>query len=181
MPFHRLHPHWSSEGASPSKSVCVPFKRNCLGFQQFLSSTTSMPTGFSQLEVMETYLPGTGTTGWGAWCGAGTPHSWSIPIFICHTWVWDQPVLHLCQSQRGFFFHSVVVGLHSALLAVLSDGCFVVQLYSWCGCVRRPAVFTSANHLVQKSQSFLPPCHKWTGFWHQLTHLFRCHTVSLES
>ena len=32
---------WSSEGLSLSKSVCRLFKRNCLGFQQFVSLTQS--------------------------------------------------------------------------------------------------------------------------------------------
>ena len=31
------------------------------------------PHWFSQPEVMGTYLPGTGTLGWGSLCGAGTP------------------------------------------------------------------------------------------------------------
>ena len=37
------------------------------------------PCWFLQPEVVGTYLPGTGTLGWGAWCGAGTPHSQDIP------------------------------------------------------------------------------------------------------
>ena len=45
-----------------------------------------------------------------------------LPIFICHTWVWDQPVPHLhssYQSWCGFFFNSIVVGLP---FSSVSDG-----------------------------------------------------------
>ena len=34
---------------------------------------------FLQPEVVGTYLPGTGTLGWEAWCGTGTPCSQDIP------------------------------------------------------------------------------------------------------
>ena len=40
-----------------------------------VSSTHSVPAGFSKLEVVGTYLPGTGTLGWGAQCGAESPCS----------------------------------------------------------------------------------------------------------
>ena len=46
MSFNLLLWCSSSEGASPSKSICRPFKRDCLGIQQFLSSTASIPDGF---------------------------------------------------------------------------------------------------------------------------------------
>ena len=65
---------------------------------------------------MGTYLPGTGTLGWGAWCGAGTPHSreffitpqnfylphmkWSSPFHVC------APPTHL--DGCGFFISIVV-------------------------------------------------------------------------
>ena len=39
MSFNILPLHWGSEEVSPSKSVSGPFKRNCLGIQQFVSST----------------------------------------------------------------------------------------------------------------------------------------------
>ena len=47
MPFNLMSPQLSSEGVSPNKSVCGPFKGNCLGYQQCLSSTASIPTGFN--------------------------------------------------------------------------------------------------------------------------------------
>ena len=69
------------------------------------------PLWFLQPEVVGTYLPGTGTLGWGAWCGAGTPRS---RIFIHHTWVRDQPVL-ICAPPTRLdgcgFFNSIVVRL----------------------------------------------------------------------
>ena len=46
IPFNLWLWHWSSEWVSPSKSVHGPVKRKCLGFQQFLSSTASISSGF---------------------------------------------------------------------------------------------------------------------------------------
>ena len=40
VPF-KLLPHSCSAGMSLSKSMCGPFKRNCLGIQQFLPPTHS--------------------------------------------------------------------------------------------------------------------------------------------
>ena len=64
IPFNLPPLQWSSEGVSLSKSVQGPFKRNCLGLQKFLSSTASIPTGYLQPEVMDTYLSGTRTLSW---------------------------------------------------------------------------------------------------------------------
>ena len=86
------------------------------------------PYWFLQPEVMETYLPGTGTLGWRAWCGAGTPHSWdSPPEFL--------PTTHACgtslfripappTSVDGCdFFNSVVVRLPFIdSIPLISDG-----------------------------------------------------------
>lgn len=82
----------------------------------------------------------------GAWCGTGTSHSsvgipaakLSILIFIYHMWVsWDQPQSRLhpsYQSQRGFFFNSIVVGL---LFSWISGGfewwllCSLLVILMW--------------------------------------------------
>ena len=53
------------------------FKRNCLGLQQFLPLTLYMVIG--QPEVVRTYILGTETLDWGAWCEAGTLCSQDIP------------------------------------------------------------------------------------------------------
>ena len=69
------------------KSVCGHFKRN---------AWDSRSLGLTQpqsLLVFTARCNGTGTLGWGAWWGAGTPHSsrgisvakLSLLIFICHT------------------------------------------------------------------------------------------------
>ena len=50
---------------------------NCLGLQKFLPQLN--PLWFLQPEVVGTYLPGTGTLGWGAWCVFETPCSRDIP------------------------------------------------------------------------------------------------------
>ena len=105
--FKVLSPCWSS--VSPSKSMCGPFKRNCLGLQKPSISLTLSPHWFLQPEVLGTSLPGTGTLAEGAWCGTGTPHSsWgtsaaeiSLLVFICHMQVWDQPVLYLHPSYQS--------------------------------------------------------------------------------
>ena len=59
------------------KSVCGFFKRNCSESSSF--SHWLNPHWFLQPELLGTYLPGTGTLGWCAWCAAGTPHSQYIP------------------------------------------------------------------------------------------------------
>ena len=46
MPFKLLPLRWSSEGVSANKSVCRPFKKNCLGLQKFPSSSASIPAVF---------------------------------------------------------------------------------------------------------------------------------------
>ena len=45
-----------------TKSVCVAFKRDCLSS----SLPVTQSHWFLQPEVMGTYLPGSGTLGWGA-------------------------------------------------------------------------------------------------------------------
>ena len=77
LPFNFLPQCWSSEGVSLNKLMYVFLKGNCLGLQNFLPLTQSH--WFLQPEVIQTYLPGTGTLGWGAWCGARTTHLWDIP------------------------------------------------------------------------------------------------------
>lgn len=79
------------------------------------------PRWFLQSEVMCTSLLSTGTLGWGAWCATKTPRSSGVTstakillqVFICHIWMWDQPILCLWpsgQSPCGFFI-SLSVGL----------------------------------------------------------------------
>ena len=65
------------------------------------------PLRFSQPEVMQIYLPGTGTLGCGSWCRAGTPCSWDIPPeLLSTTWVWDQPFpcLRLSYQSEWMWF-----------------------------------------------------------------------------
>ena len=71
LPFNFLPQCWSSEGVSLNKLMYVFLKGNCLGLQNFLPLTQSH--WFLQPEVIQTYLPGTGTLGQGAWYGVGTP------------------------------------------------------------------------------------------------------------
>ena len=123
VPFKLLLWCWSSEAVSPSKSVHGPFKRNCLGFQQFLFSTASIPTGFYSQELWRLIF-----LALEPWTeepvldlGPLAPEI-SLPIFISHILVWDQPVPWLCPSYLsgcGFFFNSIVVGLP---FSSLSDG-----------------------------------------------------------
>ena len=66
---------------SESESMSGFFKGNYLGLQKFLP-LTQFPLVL-QPEVMGTYLPGSGTQGLGAWCGAGTLCSLeTLPKFL---------------------------------------------------------------------------------------------------
>ena len=73
---------------------------------------------------MGTYLPGTGTLGCGALCGAGTPHSWYIPPeFLpttcgCGTSLFSMSAPFTYLGGCGFF-NSMVVRLPFKLI---SDG-----------------------------------------------------------
>ena len=71
---------------------------------------------FLQPKVMGTYLPVTGTLGWGAWCGAGTPPSQDIlPEFLSTTSGCGTRPFHICAPPTDLdgygFFNSVVVRL----------------------------------------------------------------------
>ena len=144
---------------SLNKSMCTFFERQCLGIQQFFHWLN--PHWFLQPEVMETYLPGTGTLGWGTCWGAGTSLSRGIPpkFFIHHTCVWDQPIPHLCISTPPTsldacgFFNSIVVGLP---LNSVCDGSVWWLFYSlvviWCGCVKRQAIFTYTSLLTRSPE-----------------------------
>ena len=76
-------------------------KRNFLGLWWPLVSLSHNSGWFLQAEVRGTSLPSTGTLGWVALCGAGTPCSSegtcaveiSLPIFIYHMWIQGQSVL----------------------------------------------------------------------------------------
>ena len=58
-------------------SLCGPFKQTLLKIWQFL--LPQPPHCFLQSEVMEIYLPSTGTLGWVVWSGAGITPSQGIP------------------------------------------------------------------------------------------------------
>ena len=80
------------------------------------SSSFCLPQPKSPLvfiaKVMGTYLPGTGTLGWGACCRAGTSHSLDIPpnFYLPQVDMGPACCAPSYQSQCGFF-NSVVVGL----------------------------------------------------------------------
>ena len=97
MPFNLVPLHWSSEVVSPNKCVCWPFKRNFLGFQTFLFSTSSPPLFFTARSYRDLsswhWNPGLGVLMWG---GDPLTPEIPLPVFIYHTQVWDQPILHLC-------------------------------------------------------------------------------------
>ena len=69
VPFKLLPRCWSSGGVSLSESVCGFFKRNCLGLQKFLPQTQSLLVFAAR--SCGTYLPVTGTLGWGPGVGLG--------------------------------------------------------------------------------------------------------------
>ena len=154
---------WRSEGVSPSKSVCRPFKRNCLGFPKLQAFLSLNSCWFLQPDHMGTSLPGTGTLGWGAWCGAGTLCSSGrtptakipLPIFIGHRWVWGQFVEHLhpsYQSQCGFF-NSIVVGIPFTLMPDSYERwlfCNLVGILTWLW-KKMSTVFTYAAILIGSS------------------------------
>ena len=63
-----------------------------------------IPCWYLQSEVMRTYLPDTGTLGWGdlVWGWNSLLPRYPSQIFIHYTWKWDQPILCLCPSYQGW-------------------------------------------------------------------------------
>ena len=113
-PFKLLPWCWISVGVSLSKSICGFFKRDCVGSRSFFHQLNSH--WFLQPEVMGTYLPDTGTLGWGALYGAITPHSQDIPPeFLSTTHGYGTNLFHISPPPSSLdgcdFFNSVVVRL----------------------------------------------------------------------
>ena len=108
--FQSATPVMEFRAVSLSTSVCGFLKRNCLVLHLFLPQLNHC--WFLQPKVIETYLPGTGTLGWGAWCGAGTPWSWGTLLeflstrHVCGTSLFPPTSLDGCR-----FFNSIVVRL----------------------------------------------------------------------
>ena len=92
---------------------------------------------------MGTYFPGTETLGWGAWCGAGTPHSWEFPPeFLFTTHGCRTSPFHISTPPTSLnvcgFFNSIVVRLLFNLISEGSEGwLFHILAVISCGCVRR--------------------------------------------
>ena len=57
-------PHYSSEKMSPSKSLCGPFKRNCLSLPQFQSPLAFTARNYGDLSSWH-WNPGLGYLEWG--------------------------------------------------------------------------------------------------------------------
>ena len=102
--------------------MCGFFKRNCLGLQQFLPPNQS-PLVFAARNSGDLsswhWNPGLG-----AWCGAGTPHSWDTPPkFLPTTWGWETSQICMCTPPISLdgcgFFNSIVVRLP---INLISDG-----------------------------------------------------------
>ena len=92
---------WYSDWVILSKCECGFFKRNCLGLEQFLPLTQS-PLVFAARSYGDLsswhWNPGLGGLVWG-W-DSSFPR-FPSQIFIHHTWMWDQPILHLCPSYQS--------------------------------------------------------------------------------
>ena len=105
---------WSLEGMNLNNYMCGFFRGTAWDSRSF--SYRLNLCWFLQLEVMGTYLPGTGTLGLGPWCGAGTPCSLDIPPKFLSTicWCGTSP---FCLSAPATnldgcgFFNSIVVTL----------------------------------------------------------------------
>ena len=97
------------------------------------------PCCFLQPEVVGTYFPATGTLGWEAWCGAGTPRSQGIPPeFLSTTRGWETSPFCICAPPTILdgcgFFNSVVVRLPFHLIFDGSEWCLfyiLVVILMW--------------------------------------------------
>ena len=81
-----LLPHCrNSERASPSKSMCRHFKRNCLGLHQSFILSATIPTGFHQRSYMGFFFPALEP-----WPG-GLVWGWSSSLLRGYLCSWDMP------------------------------------------------------------------------------------------
>ena len=105
--------------------MCGFFKRKCLGFQEFIQPT--QPPLIFSVKSCRDLSPGTGTLGWRAWCGAGTPcskflstHGWGVsPFRICAS----PTSLNECSS-----LNSTVVRLPFNYIFDSSEWFFIITL-----------------------------------------------------
>ena len=152
---------WSPEGVSLSRWVCVwVLQEEHLGASE-VSSTNSIPAGFLQPEVVGTFLPGTETLCWGAWCWAGTPCSQDIPPeFFSSTYEYGTSLFCICAPSTSLdgcgFFNSVVVRLP---FNSIYDGSewwlFCILVVIRCVCVKRWGMSAYAAILTRRKQGFL--------------------------
>ena len=146
VPFKLLPWCWSSEGVSLSKSLCGFFKRNCLGLQKFLPPTQSL-LDFAARSY-EDLSSWSWNPGVGAWCGAGTPHSWGIPSkFLPTTCGCGTSLFHVSAPPTSLdvcgFFNSLVVRLPFNSVFVGSEwwlfySVVVILLLLWGVCFPTP-------------------------------------------
>ena len=101
VPFN-LPPHWwSSQWVWVGESMCGFIKRNCLGFHKFLPPTQSLlvfaARSCGDLSSWHWNLRLRGLV----WGWDSLLLRYPFQIFIPHTWVWCQPVLHLHPSYQS--------------------------------------------------------------------------------
>ena len=124
IPFYLMPRCWSSERVSPI-SLCVgPLRENAWDSRNLLSLSYN-PAAFHSQKLWGLLFPAleSWAGGPGVWLGP-LAHGIPLPIFLRHSWVWDQTVPHLCpsyQAQCSFFFNSVVVGLPLRLISDRSE------------------------------------------------------------
>ena len=109
---------------------------------------------------MGTYLPGTGTLGCGARCGAGTFHSRDIPPgFLSTTCGFGTSLFHISalptNLEQYIFSNSIVVGLPFNLIYDISEWwLFYSLVVIWCGYAMRQAMFTMFTSILTGSLDF---------------------------
>ena len=119
LPLATQTPWWGSQTAS-TYPTCGFSKKNCLGLQQFLSPTQSLPV-FAAWNCGDLsswhWNPGLGVLVWG-WDSSHLRYP--SQFFIHHMWVWEQPI-PTCAPPTSLdgcgFFNSIVVKLLCNLIS----------------------------------------------------------------
>ena len=128
--------------------------------------------------MVGTYLPATGTLGWGAWYGFGTPHSWDIPPeFLSATCGCGASPSHIFAPSTSLdgcgFFNSKVIRIPFNSISDGSEWLFYILVVILMWLCRELSHVCLHCHLHQRSSVLI----KYQSFYYNLKPGWVWHTA----